>query len=175
MQTEVKIIIADDQQLFRVGAAQLLRMQEDFRVVAECVHCEQLYRAIDTFGASVVLFAALLELDLDALTDRLESAGSRAIVILENSQAPDFCQASGIFGLAYRNATEAELIHCVRMVAGRKRFLQPWRYAVELQEEGQVGSCLRERLTPGKLKFRADCAGAADTRRLPSASTRQRT
>src|SRR5579875_2965257 len=44
-----KIILADNQAIFRAGTAKILAMEDDFRIIAQCPDCERLYQSIDTF------------------------------------------------------------------------------------------------------------------------------
>jgi DNA-binding NarL/FixJ family response regulator len=83
-----KIILADNQAIFRAGTAKILAMEDDFRIIAQCPDSDRLYQAIDAFRGVVLMFAATLKTDLKMLMDRIASAGSRSIAILENTDSP---------------------------------------------------------------------------------------
>ena len=66
-----KIILADNQSIFRAGVAKTLALQDDIRIVAQCMDSERLLQAVRTFRSSVILFAASLQLNLP---DMIQSA-----------------------------------------------------------------------------------------------------
>jgi DNA-binding NarL/FixJ family response regulator len=148
-----KIILADNQAIFRAGTAKILAMEDDFRIIAQCPDCERFYQSIDTFRGAVLLFAATLKPDLPALMERIAHAGSRSIAIIENNEQPQQFLAAGVQGLVYRNVSGPSLIDCVRRVAGGESFQQPASNIAELPEEDLVGARVRDRLTPKEMKI----------------------
>ena len=45
----IKIILADNQAIFRAGTAKILAIEDDFRVIAQCADSDRMYQAIDAF------------------------------------------------------------------------------------------------------------------------------
>jgi DNA-binding NarL/FixJ family response regulator len=148
-----KIILADNQAIFRAGTAKILAMEDDFRIIAQCPDSDRLYQSIDTFRGAVLLFAATLKADLSVLVERIANAGSRSIAIVENNEQPQQFLAMGVQGLVYRNVSGPALIDCVRRVAGGERFQQPAMNTLEPLEEDLVGARVRDRLTPKEMKI----------------------
>jgi DNA-binding NarL/FixJ family response regulator len=149
-----KIILADNQAIFRAGTAKILAMEDDFRIIAQCPDSERLYQAIDAFRGVVLMFASTLKTDLPILLERVAHAGSRSIVILENNDQPQSFVAAGVQGLVYRNVSGPALIDCARRVAGGERFQQPAAGgSFELLEEDVVGARVRDRLTSKEMKI----------------------
>jgi len=148
-----KIILADNQAIFRAGTAKILAMEDDFRIIAQCPDCERLYQSIDTFRGAVLLFAATLKPDLHVLMERVLHAGSRSIAIMENSEQPQQLLSAGVQGLVYRNVSGPALIDCVRRVAGGENFQQATVSATEPLEEDLVGARVRDRLTAKEMKI----------------------
>jgi hypothetical protein len=70
-------------------------------------------------GMRVVLFAASMQLDANAVIARAQAAGSRTILIAENgAEIPtDVCHA--LDGVLFRNVAGTDLIDCIRRVACR--------------------------------------------------------
>jgi DNA-binding NarL/FixJ family response regulator len=64
-----KIILADNQAIFRAGTAKILAMEDDFRIIAQCPDCDRMYQSIETFRGVVLLFAATLKADLPVLVE----------------------------------------------------------------------------------------------------------
>ena len=81
-----RIILADNQAIFRAGAARTLALEDDMRIVAQCEDAAKLLGAIDTFRGSVVMVATSLRMDWKDLVARTRSAGSRIILVAENAE-----------------------------------------------------------------------------------------
>ena len=79
-----KIILADNQAIFRAGIAKVLASEEDFRVAAQCADLERLLLSVDAYRSSIVLFASALRPEYQDLMSHVKAAGSRAVVIAEN-------------------------------------------------------------------------------------------
>ncbi|HLH35203.1 MAG TPA: response regulator transcription factor [Alloacidobacterium sp.] len=148
-----KIILADNQAIFRAGTAKILAMEDDFRIIAQCPDTDRLYQAIDAFRGVVLMFAATLKADLTTLMERISNAGSRSIAILENNDSPQPFLAAGVEGLVYRNVSGPALLDCARRVAGGDCFHQPGIGNGELIDEDSVGARVRDRLTSKEMKI----------------------
>jgi DNA-binding NarL/FixJ family response regulator len=148
-----KLVLADNQAIFRAGTAKILAMEEDFRIIAQCPDSDRLYQALETFRGVVLMFASTLKTDLNMLMDRLAGAGSRSIAILENNDSPQPFLAAGVEGLVYRNVSGSAMLDCARRVAGGERFHQPAVSTLEPIEEDTVGARVRDRLTSKELKI----------------------
>ncbi len=105
-----KIILADSQAIFRAGAAKVLAMDEDLRIIAQCTDLERLHHAITTFPNSIVLFAASMRPDLTLLRTYLDGAGSRGVVIAENNDAAGVYIQQGFRGVVFRSVTGPALV-----------------------------------------------------------------
>lgn len=147
-----KIILADNQAIFRAGTAKILAMEDDFRIIAQCQDSERLYNALDTFHGAVLLFASTLTRDISFLLQRVARSGSRSIAILENNETPETFLDGGVQGLIYRGANSSALIECVRQVAAGGRFYQPSAKPSQTNED-VVGARVRDRLTSKEMKI----------------------
>ena len=83
-----RIILADNQAIFRAGAARVLALEEDIRIVAQCDDLERLNAAIDSARGAVILVSTSLSPDLPALIAQAHSSSvdSRIILVIENSE-----------------------------------------------------------------------------------------
>jgi DNA-binding NarL/FixJ family response regulator len=149
----IKIILADNQAIFRAGTAKILAIEDDFRVIAQCADSDRMYQAIDAFPGVALMFAATLKTDLRMLMGRVARAGSRSIAILENNNSPQPFLSAGVEGLVYRNVNGPSLLDCARRVAGGERFEQPVPGNSKLLEEDMVGARVRDRLTSKEMKI----------------------
>lgn len=146
-----KIILADSQAIFRAGTAKVLAMDEDFRIVAQCADVERMTHAITTFPGAIVLFASSLHPDMGRLLVILESAGSRAIVIAENSESASTYLHQGCRGVVFRSVTATALVECVNRVARGYMWVPP-QLALAEEPEDMVGTRVRDRLTPKEMR-----------------------
>lgn len=146
-----KIILADSQAIFRAGTAKVLAMDEDFRIVAQCADVERMTHAITTFPGAIVLFASSLHPDMGRLLVILESAGSRAIVIAENSESASTYLHQGCRGVVFRSVTATALVECVNRVARGYTWVPP-QLALAEEPEDMVGTRVRDRLTPKEMR-----------------------
>jgi DNA-binding NarL/FixJ family response regulator len=112
-----RIILADPDAIFRAGAAKILAMDENMRIVAQCKNLDSMYQAIMTFPGAIVLCASSLKPDLSRLRMLLDATGSSGIVIAENNEMADHYLQQGLSGVVFRSADELTLVNCVHRVA----------------------------------------------------------
>ncbi len=148
-----KVILADNQAIFRAGTAKVLAMEDDIRIIAQCADCDRLFHAVDTFRGAVVVFAASLKLDLSRITSKARGASSRLVVIAENNEGSGQYVSAGVHGVVYRNVTGAALIDCVRRIIHGDTSVQVANPGMESLDEDLVGSRVRDRLTAKEIKI----------------------
>jgi DNA-binding NarL/FixJ family response regulator len=147
-----RIILADNQAIFRAGAARVLALEDDMRIAAQCEDGERLLAAIDTLRGSVLLVSTSLRLDLKDLINRVRSAGSRIILVAENAEEVTE-EVSGLFdGVVCRSVTGTVLVDCVRRVSQGQRFVQRSNVTT-MQTADNVGMRVRDRLTPKEMQI----------------------
>ena len=147
-----RIILADNQAIFRAGAARVLVLEDDMRIVAQCEDGERLLAAIEPLRGSVLLVAASLRMDIREAVARARAAGSRIILIVENGEQVGE-ELSGLFdGVLSRSVSGNLLVDCVRRVAQGERFVQRSN-VMTMQAADAVGSRVRDRLTPKEMQI----------------------
>jgi DNA-binding NarL/FixJ family response regulator len=147
-----KIILADNQAIFRAGIAKVLASEEDFRVAAQCAGLERLILSVYAYSSSIVLFASALRPEYQDLMSHVKAAGSRAVVIAENGEPAQIFTAHDIRGVVYRNTTGQALVECVHRVIKGFSSIQGLAEAIGSEEEDSVGARVRYRLTPQEMK-----------------------
>jgi DNA-binding NarL/FixJ family response regulator len=148
-----KVILADSQAIFRAGTAKVLAMDEDLRIIAQCTDLDRMHHAITTFPGSIVLFAASLRPDMIRLRTLLENAGSRGIVIAENTETAGTYLQQGFRGVVFRSVSGSSLMECVRRVAAGDTWLPPQLMQPDAPEDDMVGTRVRDRLTPKEMRI----------------------
>ena len=147
-----RIVLADNQSIFRAGAARVLAMESDISIVAQVGDLDRLMASIQNFPSSTVMFSTGLKPDLLAVMAALKANGSRGILIAEKGEAipePIAAQLSGIVG---RGVTSAELAVCVRKVAKGQRCVQMTPSSIA-QLQDAVGARVKDRLTPKEMQI----------------------
>lgn len=147
-----RIILADNQAIFRAGAARVLALEDDMRIVAQCESLEKIFVAIEGIHGAILLVASSLRPDLPVLLARAESRGCRMILIAENTEHIAEETALRLDGIVCRNVTGSELVACVRCVAHGQRFVQRANITT-LQVVDTVGTRVLDRLTPKEMQI----------------------
>jgi DNA-binding NarL/FixJ family response regulator len=147
-----RIILADNQAIFRAGAARVLALEDDMRIVAQCDDLARLQSAIDAYRGSVVMFSLSMQLDAEAVIERAQAAGSRTILVAENSSEIGEELAGALDGVVFRNVPGAELLACIRRVASGQRSVQHSN-VTSIQVQDAVGARVRDRLTPKEMQI----------------------
>ncbi|HEX9198236.1 MAG TPA: response regulator transcription factor [Acidobacteriaceae bacterium] len=147
-----RIILADNQAIFRAGAARVLAVEDDMRIVAQCEDFTRLTSAIDAHRGAILLFSSSLQLDAKAVVARVHVAGSRSILIAENgAEIPDDF-AHAVQGVVFRNVAGVDLIDCIRRVSHGQRCVQHSNVTSILAQDA-VGARVRDRLTPKEMQI----------------------
>jgi DNA-binding NarL/FixJ family response regulator len=147
-----RVILADNQAIFRAGAARVLALEDDMRIAAQCEDAEKLFVAIEALRGSVVLVSSSLRLDLKELLTRARAAGSRVVLVSENAEQVAEDLAVLFDGVLCRNVPGTVLVDCVRRVAQGQRFVQRSNVTT-MQASDSVGSRVRDRLTPKEMQI----------------------
>jgi DNA-binding NarL/FixJ family response regulator len=147
-----RLILADNQAIFRAGAARVLALEDDMRIAAQCEDAAKLFAAIDTLRGSVLLVSSSLRLDATSLLARTRSAGSRIILVAENTEQVAEDMALLFDGVLCRSVPGTVLVDCVRRVAQGQHFVQRSNVTT-MQAADSVGARVRDRLTPKEMQI----------------------
>jgi len=148
----IRLILADNQAIFRAGAARVLALEDDMRIAAQCEDGEKLLAAVDALRGSVLLVSSSLRLDLKDFLARVRSAGSRIVLVAENAEQVAEEMAALFDGVLCRNVPGTVLVDCIRRVAQGQRFVQRANVTTMQAADG-VGSRVRDRLTPKEMQI----------------------
>jgi DNA-binding NarL/FixJ family response regulator len=148
-----KIILADNQAIFRAGTAKILGIEDDFRIIAQCGDPSRLYQVMEAFRGATLIFASSLKLNTLQLMARVRSTGARAVVIAENHEPIQPYIADGAHGAVHRSISGPSLIECMRRVMQGERGVMVNGCQGTAHEEDPVGARVRDRLTPKEMKI----------------------
>jgi len=147
-----RIILADNQAIFRAGAARVLALEEDMRIVAQCEDPVRLAHAIDAFHGAVAIFSASLQVDVPALVTRAREAGTKTVLIAENGAEVAEDMVGLLDGVLFRNVAGVDLVSCVRRIASGQRCLSHSNVTSILAQD-TAGERVRDRLTPKEMQI----------------------
>jgi DNA-binding NarL/FixJ family response regulator len=147
-----RLILADNQAIFRAGAARVLALEEDMRIAAQCDDLPKLFSAIDSLRGSIVIVASSLRPDMKELLTHTESVGSRLILVTENSEQVAEEIALLLDGVLCRNVAGTDLVDCARRVSRGQRFVQRTNVTT-MQATDSVGTRARDRMTPKEMQI----------------------
>ncbi len=148
-----KIILADNQAIFRAGTAQVLATEDDLRIIAQCPDCPRLYLALTTFRGATVIVASSMRPDMAQVIAGARSGASRLILIAEYGEVPPSAVLIELQGLVYRNVSKTALLQTVRQVIRGERSIHPVQESKDAEPEDLVGARVRDRLTPKEIKI----------------------
>jgi len=147
-----QIILADNQAIFRAGAARVIALEDDMRLVAQCEDLARLSNAIDAWRGAIVLFSSSMQLDAGSVIARIQAVGSRAIFIAENGTEVPEDLARALDGVLFRNVPGPGLLECIRRVAAGDHSFQHSNVTSILAQDS-VGARVRDRLTPKEMQI----------------------
>lgn len=128
---KIKIVIADDHQLFRKGLKFLLSQEENFEVVGEATNGRELLELLSEIRPDVVLLDLSMEVisGLEVLqTAKKKWSGLKFIVLTMHDDGQYVAKSvrSGAFGYLLKNADEEELKIAIRQVVlHEKKYFNP--------------------------------------------------
>jgi DNA-binding NarL/FixJ family response regulator len=135
----LKLILADNQAIFRAGIAKVLAVEDEMRIVAQAQTSEQMFMALDKFRAAVLIAA--------------NKNKTRVVVLADTGESAQRYMAAGAHGVVYRNVTSPALVDCVRKIARGENWVQDMAVPSELTENDMVGLRVRDRLTAKELRI----------------------
>jgi DNA-binding NarL/FixJ family response regulator len=160
-----RIILADNQAIFRAGAARVLALEEDMRIVAQCEDLTRLLHALDAYRSAIVLLSASMQLDVPSVVARAQAADSRTILVAENGAEVSEDLARLLDGVLFRNVPGGDLIDCIRRVGAGQRCVQRSNVTSILAQD-TVGARVKERLTPKEMQIVALIAQGCKNRQI---------
>lgn len=133
---EIKLIIADDHELFRKGLAELLRKHDDIKIVKSVGDGLEFMELVNSqFEADIVLLDITMPgMDGFQVLKELKASASdiKPIVISMHNDGNYIakCAKMGAYGYLLKNTDEAELILAIRSVNNGKKY-----FSAEISEK----------------------------------------
>jgi DNA-binding NarL/FixJ family response regulator len=149
----IKLILADNQAIFRAGIAKVLAVEEDIRIVSQAQSRDQMMIALEKLRANVLVCSSHFTTDLRGVVETARRFGTYVLMVGEAGEDTGKLLAQGALGVVFRSVTSENLLACVRKVAHGETCTESPEAAKEIQENDLVGARVRDRLTPKELKI----------------------
>lgn len=160
-----EIILADNQAVFRAGAARVLAHENDLRVLAECTDVQRLKELVQAWRRPLVLFPSSFCSDIEEMLLWIKGQGGRSVVILEHGTTLPERIARLANGFVTRSVTGPQLLDCLRRVAAGENL--PQRSGIKaMPSPDHVGAQVVQRLTPKELQIVALVSEGAKNREI---------
>ena len=143
-----RILLADDQAIFRAGIARVLAGQDDISVLGQCSHSQALLELVASTSSCLLILAHSLGADMDRLFAATHATATRVILMTESNTKPPQQILRRLDGLLNRQTSAADLLACVRGVSNGERVLNSAVSAADT-----VGDRMREMLSARELQI----------------------
>src|SRR5437879_8877923 len=84
----LKLILADNQAIFRAGIAKVLAVEDEMRIVAQAQTQEQMFMALDKFRAAVLIVAGGFHSDFNSVLQASTKAKTRVVGLPDTGESP---------------------------------------------------------------------------------------
>lgn len=127
---KIRIVMADDVDVVRLGVSALLSTIDDFEVVAQAANGEEAVEAVKKFSPDV----AILDLEMPKMSGaeaakviKFKYPQTKVLILsgFENEKYVTQILKLGAGGYVVKNVAKAELAEAIRAVAEGKRFFSP--------------------------------------------------
>ncbi|AFL89604.1 response regulator containing a CheY-like receiver domain and an HTH DNA-binding domain [Terriglobus roseus DSM 18391] len=117
----IRILLADDQAIFRAGTARVLDADVNVSVMGQCDAPAALLDQVAGSRDCVVIVAQSLGVDTDKLLAAAAAVNTRVVLLTETGAEPHAALVRRLDGLLNRQASAADLLACVRRVGNGER------------------------------------------------------
>jgi DNA-binding NarL/FixJ family response regulator len=123
----LRVIVADEQAIFRAGLRKIFALEDDIRVVGQAETLAQAQSAVKKFSSDVVIFeAALAPNPVEAVSELLrQNPGVRFLVVTPSADEELTLELfrRGVHGIVSREVEPELLVECLRKVAAGDTWL----------------------------------------------------
>src|SRR5947207_15502860 len=110
----LKLILADNQAIFRAGIAKVLAVEDEMRIVAQAQTQEQMFMALDKFRAAVLIVAGGFHSDFNSVLQASTKAETRVLVLADTGENAQGYLGARAISVIYRAPTRSLLVIAAR-------------------------------------------------------------
>jgi len=119
----IDVIIADDQELSRIGMAEILAVADDVRIVGQARSPEQLLNALENVNPHVLILSTNL-LSAFSKIQRILKRQTALLVLAEDNDRAAYMRWLGAQGVLYRSMDGPIIVDAMRRVARGELFVR---------------------------------------------------
>src|SRR2546428_8108087 len=101
----LKLILADNQAIFRAGIAKVLAVEDEMRIVAQAQTQEQMFMALDKFRAAVLIVAGGFHSHFNSLLPAPTKTKTPGLLLADTRASPPPHLGAAAKGVVYLNTT----------------------------------------------------------------------
>lgn len=149
----INIILADHEAIFRTGAARVLAVEDDLRIVGQPKSSVQMLNALSQLRAHVLLISNQF---LPALLEKQPPTvplSTAVVVLAEDEDAAAPFVAMGAHGIVYRSIEGPSLVEAVRRVACGEMFIHCPKSNIKEIHQDTAGTNVVDRLSEIELRI----------------------
>jgi len=120
----IDVIVADHQELFRIGMAEVLAVADDVRIAGQPQSPEQLLSALKTFTPHVLVLSTSFLPAFSKIQRMLKRRQTALLVLTEENDRVAYVRWLRAQGVVYRSMDGPALVDAVRRVARGELFVQ---------------------------------------------------
>ena len=145
-----KVIVADNQEMYRAGVASLLSGNGGDRAISQFSDWVRLFTAVARDRESLIVVSTSLIPELELLVARARKACSRVLLIAEDDDSLGRYSARGVSGIVHRSSSPTAFLEVVRKIREGVGFALPTE---ETQTVRLCGTRFAKHLTPRELRI----------------------
>jgi len=127
---KIRVLVADDHAIVRMGLVALLATEQDIEIVGEAEDGREAVKKAVTAKPDVVIMDIMMPI-LDGIAATAEiikrAPGVKVLVLTTSSSSDDYSRAlaAGAHGIVVKRAANMELLSALRSVASEKKVISP--------------------------------------------------
>lgn len=149
----INIIVADHEPIFRAGAARVLAVEDDLRIVGQPQTAVQLLNTVERLHAHVLLISDQFVPALLEKQRQPSDPGPAVVVVAENEDTAASFVPKGARGIVYRSIDPITLVQAVRRIAAGGTFIHTPNSTSKEIHDDIVGARVADRLSDFELRI----------------------
>jgi two-component system response regulator NreC len=157
--SQIRIVLADDHRVVRLGLRLVLEVEPDFEVLGEAGDMAEARRKVEALKPDVLILDLNMpgEASLDAIPNLREQYPHTQVVVLTMQDDPAFARdalRAGALGYVLKESAESELVEAVRRASQGLGYLNPG-LGGQLATDAAAGGDAPDALSPRELEVLA--------------------
>ena len=123
----IDVIIADHQEIFRIGMAEALALAGDVRIVGQPQTLGQLLDELEEINPHVLILSTIFLPVFPEIQRNLMPPETALLVLADENDHTPYMRLLGVRGIVYRSMDGPIIVDAIRRVARGNWLVQSWR------------------------------------------------